>query len=246
MPSCMASSFSQGDAFISSKPERTTTLTSSPPRRRAVRQQSIAVLPPPSTTTRLPMRSMWPNETFASQSMPMWMLAAPPAGRERRGRARAARRCRRTPRRTPGRAASAGCRCARRSGSRSRRCRRCSRPPRRSPPRAGGTRGIWLRIMPPPFASPSNSTIVVAERREVARDGERGRAGADQRDTLAVCARPALSAGQGGCRPCCRRRRASGGRSRRAPPRRARGGRPARTAGRRCGRGCPGRRWTSN
>ena len=50
-----ASSFSQGDAFISSKPERTTTLTSSPPRRREERQQSIAVLPPPSTITRLPI-----------------------------------------------------------------------------------------------------------------------------------------------------------------------------------------------
>ena len=55
MPSCMASSFSQGDAFISSKPERTTTFTSSPPRRREERQQSIAVLPPPSTITRLPI-----------------------------------------------------------------------------------------------------------------------------------------------------------------------------------------------
>ena len=56
MPSCIASSFSHGDAFISSKPERTMTLTSAPPRRRAVRQQSIAVLPPPSTITRLPIR----------------------------------------------------------------------------------------------------------------------------------------------------------------------------------------------
>src|SRR5215469_4417279 len=74
--SCMASSFSQGEAFISSKPERTITLTSSPPRRRAVRQQSIAVLPPPSTTTRLPILSMWPNETLASQSMPIWIFAA--------------------------------------------------------------------------------------------------------------------------------------------------------------------------
>ena len=55
MPSCMASSFSHGEAFISSKPERTTTFTSSPPRRREVRQQSIAVLPPPSTITRLPI-----------------------------------------------------------------------------------------------------------------------------------------------------------------------------------------------
>ena len=63
MSSPIASSFSQGDAFISSKPERTITFTSSPPRRRAVRQQSIAVLPPPSTITRLPILVMWPNET---------------------------------------------------------------------------------------------------------------------------------------------------------------------------------------
>ena len=76
MPSCCASSFSQGEAFISSKPLRTMTLTSLPPRRRAERQQSIAVLPPPSTITRWPMLVTWPNDTEASQSMPMWMLAA--------------------------------------------------------------------------------------------------------------------------------------------------------------------------
>ena len=76
MSSCIASSFSQGDAFISSKPERTITLTSSPPSRREVRQQSMAVLPPPSTITRLPILSTWPNETLESQSMPIWMLAA--------------------------------------------------------------------------------------------------------------------------------------------------------------------------
>jgi hypothetical protein len=63
MPSWIASSFSQGEAFISSKPERTITLTSSPPSRRDVRQQSIAVLPPPSTITRLPTDVIWPNET---------------------------------------------------------------------------------------------------------------------------------------------------------------------------------------
>ena len=76
MSSPIASSFSQGEAFISSKPERTITFTSSPPRRRAVRQQSIAVLPPPSTITRLPTLVMWPNETDDSQSRPIWMLAA--------------------------------------------------------------------------------------------------------------------------------------------------------------------------
>jgi hypothetical protein len=31
----------------------------------------MAVLPPPSTMTRLPMLVMWPNDTEASQSMPM-------------------------------------------------------------------------------------------------------------------------------------------------------------------------------
>src|SRR5437773_8294132 len=77
MPSCCASSFSQGEAFISSKPERTITLTSSPPRRFEVRQQSIAVLPPPSTMTRLPIFEVCPNDTEESQSMPMWMFFAP-------------------------------------------------------------------------------------------------------------------------------------------------------------------------
>jgi len=42
------------------------------PRRLAERQQSIAVLPPPSTMTRLPILSMCPNDTLASQSMPTW------------------------------------------------------------------------------------------------------------------------------------------------------------------------------
>ncbi len=71
MSSCMASSFSQGDAFISSKPERTMTFTSSPPRRREERQQSMAVLPPPRTMTRLPMLLMCPKETLESQSIPI-------------------------------------------------------------------------------------------------------------------------------------------------------------------------------
>src|SRR5205814_1529523 len=62
MPSCIASSFSQTEAFISSKPLRTTTVTCSPPSRREERQQSIAVLPPPSTMTRRPILSIWPNE----------------------------------------------------------------------------------------------------------------------------------------------------------------------------------------
>ncbi len=76
MPSCIASSFSHGEAFISAKPERTITLTSSPPSRFAVRQQSIAVLPPPSTMTRRPTDVTWPNDTEASQSMPTWIFFA--------------------------------------------------------------------------------------------------------------------------------------------------------------------------
>ena len=76
MPSCMASSFSQGDAFISSKPERTTTSHLLAAERRAERQQSMAVLPPPSTTTRLPILVVWPNDTEDSQSMPIWMFLA--------------------------------------------------------------------------------------------------------------------------------------------------------------------------
>jgi hypothetical protein len=86
MPSCIASSFSQGEAFISSKPERTMTLTSSPPRRRAERQQSIAVLPPPSTITRLPILSMWPNETGQPVDADVDVRAAS-CGRACRGRA---------------------------------------------------------------------------------------------------------------------------------------------------------------
>ncbi len=76
MPSWIASSFSHGEAFISSKPERTITFTSSPPRRRDERQQSMAVLPPPRTITRLPIDVMCPKDTEESQSMPMWMWAA--------------------------------------------------------------------------------------------------------------------------------------------------------------------------
>ena len=161
------------------------TFTSSPPRRREERQQSIAVLPPPSTITRLPILSMWPNDTVESQSMPMWMFVGRfLAARECRGRGRAARRSRRRPRRSLRRAAPSGCRCACRRGIR-RRDRGCSRTPRRSPCRAGGTsesacascrrRGVAVE-----------HDAFVAERREIARDGERGGAGADQRDALAV------------------------------------------------------------
>ena len=53
-------------------------------------------------------------------------------------------------------------------------------------------RGIWVRIMPPPLASPSNITQSIAERHQIARHGQRGRTGADQRDALAVLLRRRL------------------------------------------------------
>ena len=203
MPSCIASSFSQGDAFISSKPERTITFTSSPPRRREERQQSIAVLPPPSTITRLPILVMWPNETDDSQSMPMWMFvgrflaagnvevaAARRAGAdEDRVVAFGQQRLHAVDR-------------AGRRGTR-RRDRGCSRTS--SSITASGRRkcGICVRIMPPALRVLVEHDALVAERREIARDGERGRA-ARRRSAMRLpffCV-AALAAGARGCRPC--------------------------------------------
>ena len=157
MPSCIASSFSHGEAFISSKPERTITFTSSPPRRRAERQQSIAVLPPPSTITRLPICVMWPKDTEASQSMPMWMLC---------GRFVAARDVEVAPAR---RAAADEDRVVAFGQQRLHRIdalaaaeldaagRGCSRPPRRSPSSGRRKRGICVRMKPPALGSRSNT-----------------------------------------------------------------------------------------
>ena len=150
MPSCIASSFSHGEAFISSKPERTITLTSSPPSRREERQQSIAVLPPPSTMTRLPILLMWPNETLDSQSMPMWMLAAASL---RPGMSRS--RPRGAPRADEDRVPAFGeqrLEAVDRACRRGTRCRGrgCSRTPRRSRSRAGGISGSACASCRPP------------------------------------------------------------------------------------------------
>jgi len=78
MSSCIASPF-PGDAFISSKPERTITFTSSPPRRREVRQpihRGVAAAEHDHAATDL---STWPTRRFESQSMPIWIAAAPRA-----------------------------------------------------------------------------------------------------------------------------------------------------------------------
>ena len=166
MPSCIASSFSQGEAFISSKPERTTTLTSSPPRRREVRQQSIAVLPPPSTITRLPICSMWPKETLDSQSMPIWMLAAASC-RPGHVEVAAARRAGADEDRVValGEQRLQAVDALAEAASRCRRGRGCSRPPRRSPPRAGGSAGSGCGSCRRRAARASIDDDLVAERR---------------------------------------------------------------------------------
>ena len=186
MPSWIASSFSHGDAFISSNGERTITFTSLPPRRLELRQQSIAVLPPPSTMTRLPIRVTWPNETDDSQSMPMWMLRRGlAAAGDRRGRGRAARPSRRRPRPSFRRAA---------------RCIESMRvPPRNSTPSLQHVAGLLVdhllgqakaRDLRADHAAGLGVAVehddLVAERRQVARDRQRCGPGADAGDALAV------------------------------------------------------------
>ncbi len=75
--SSSASSSSQSDALKKARGLRAMTFTLLAPRRSEVRQQSIAVLPTPMISTRSPIFSMCPKATDSSQSMPMWMLAAP-------------------------------------------------------------------------------------------------------------------------------------------------------------------------
>ncbi len=185
MPSCIASSFSHGEAFISSKPERTITFTSSPPRRFEERQQSIAVLPPPSTITRLPILSMWPNETLDSQSMPMWMLAAA-SWRPGTSEIAAARRPAADENRVEAFAEQllqavdvlAGAECDAEIED---------VPDLFVDHRFGQAKARNLRA---DHAARARIAVedrdVVTERREIARDGERGRTGADERDALAV------------------------------------------------------------
>ena len=77
MPSCIASSFSHGEAFISSKPERTMTFTSSPPRRRdgaAAIHRGVAAAEHDDALADLV--DVAERDADDSQSMPMWMLAA--------------------------------------------------------------------------------------------------------------------------------------------------------------------------
>ena len=71
IPSSIASSISQSEAFISSKGLLTVTFTSSAPNLMAVLQQSIAVFPPPITTTFFPIEDMCSKAILVSQSIPI-------------------------------------------------------------------------------------------------------------------------------------------------------------------------------
>ena len=148
MPSCMASSFSQGDAFISSKPERTMTFTSSPPSRRdgaAAVHRGVAAAEHDHALADL---LMWPNDTRTASRCRYGCSWPLPCGRECRDRGRAARRSRRRSRPSLRPAAPSGCRCAGRREIR-RRDRGCSRTS--SSITLSGRRnfGICVRIMPP-------------------------------------------------------------------------------------------------
>ena len=242
-------------------PERTTTCTSSPPSRRELRQQSIAVLPPPSTTTRLPIRVVWPNDTDDSQSMPIWMLAAASL---RPGMSRSRPRGAPLPMNTASHFSVA----SRREQLRERIDARATAELDAAvedvahllvddaigKPELGNLRAhhaARLRVA-------VEHDAFVAERREIARDGQRRGTGADQRDALAVVASAAASAAAAGCLPCSRPQRASAGRSRPARasprpcgaraslPRRGRAGTRARTADRTCAREFPGIRSISS
>ena len=237
MSSCMASSFSQGDAFISSKPERTTTFTSSPPSRREERQQSIAVLPPPSTITRLPILSIWPNETLDSQSMPIWMFLA---GFVAAGNLEIA---------TARRAATDE------DGVKVLGEQRLEAVDAFAADEFDAEiedviaflvddafRQAEFRNLRAHHAAGFRVLVehdaVVTHRREIARHGKRGGAAADQRNALAILCSRRLGQTGADVVLVSRRRRASSGRSPPALSRRGRAGRPVRMAGRRCARGC--------
>ena len=71
IPSSIASSISQSEAFILEKGLLTVTFTSLAPSLTADLQQSIAVLPPPMTKTFLPISFVCSNAILVSQSIPM-------------------------------------------------------------------------------------------------------------------------------------------------------------------------------
>ena len=196
MPSCIASSFSHGDAFISSKPrahddlhvvaaEAPRACGSSPSRccRRRARSRACR------------SASMWPNDTDDSQSMPMWML-------RRRFLAAgdvevaAARRAAADEDRVVALAPAA-------PSCESMRCAAAELDAE-----VEDVAGLLVdhllgqaeaRDLRADHAAGLRVAVehgdLVAERREVARDGQRGRPGADAGDALAVRLRRALAAG---------------------------------------------------
>ena len=207
----------------------------------------MAVLPPPSTITRLPIVLTWPNDTEASQSMPMWMLA---------GGLLAARNLQVAPAR---RAAADEDRVIALRHQRLHRFDALVVPEVHA--QVEDVAGLLVdhrlgqaeaRDLGADEAAGLGLAVehrdVVAERSQVARHRQRGRAGADAGDALAVlrarpwaCARRRRPSWSAATR--FRRQIATGSGFPRCSPRPGRAGRPARRGGRRCGRARPGRRW---
>ena len=210
-----------------------------------MRQQSIAVLPPPSTTTRRPIEWVWPKNTLASHSMPTRTLFAASAAAGnvevapvRRAAADEDRVVALAEQRLEAVDASRGDETA-----------------------AGRQRVADLfvdhfvgqaefRDLAAHHAAGARIGIehddLVADRGEIAGDGQRGGPARRRRRCACRCASPAPSAEGRRCPPCGPPRPASAGRSRPAAPRGARAGRRARKGGRRCGRGFRERRSTSS
>jgi hypothetical protein len=157
------------------------------------RQQSIAVLPPPSTITRLPILSMWPKETLTASRCRYgcWLRGFLAAGNVEIAPARRAGAD--EDRVVASRAAPSGCRRAAAAKSR-RRDRGCSRllvdhrirQAEFRDLRAHHAAGLRVAV---------EDHDLVAERREVARDGQRGRAAPMQATRLPFFWRGPFSAG---------------------------------------------------
>ena len=209
-----------------------------------MRQQSIAVLPTPMISTRSPIVSMCPKATDSSQSMPMWMRSVSWRPGSSSSLPLGAPEPTNTASKPPASSSSLMLSTGRVEPQRRRPCRGSCRSPRRA--RSAGRRndGMLRAHQAAGLAVLLEDRDLVAERHQVVGDRERGRAGADAGDALAVLARGRLRQPVGDVALAGRRRRASGGRSRPACPRRGRGGRPARRAGRRRARGCRGTRST--
>ena len=216
MPSCIASSFSHGDAFISSKPERTMTLhvlAAEAPRDAAAIHRGVAAAEHDRRACR--SSSMWPNDTLrqpvdADVDVRRGFLAA------RNVEIAAARRAGADEYRVVAFAPASAFEAIDALAAAKLDAEIEDVADLLVDHRLGQAESAesGVRIMPPACGSPSNTMHVVAERRQIARDGQRRRAGADAARCACRCFARRVAAAARGCRPCSRRRRASGGRSR--------------------------------